>query len=316
MVIRGFLCVKSPQIGDFFFLKGGIFLHSDGFSKHHPLTNFLFFLGAILFGVLFQHPAYLLAGMLCAGIYYVLLQGRNALKSIGRILPLLLIVALINPIFNTQGSHILFRLFGRPYTLEALAYGFAVGSMLVITFLWFGCYNQIMTEDKFTVLFGNLAPSLSLLLVMVFRLIPNLLSRARQISDARRAIGKGGDHLPLKEKIAQGMAVLTSLTGWALESSIVTADSMRSRGYGAAKRTCFQIYQMRLGDYLALFITAACAIATIIGAATGAVDATYTPQLWSAPVDIFLPFYCIYLLIPTFIHVKEVLLCRIFISRI
>ena len=291
-------------------------MHYDGFSKHHPLTNFLFFLGAICFGVLFQHPAYLLAGMVCAGIYYVLLQGRTALKAIGKTLPLLLIVALINPIFNTQGSHILFHLFGRPYTCEALAYGFAVGSILIITLLWFGCYNQIMTEDKFTALFGNLAPSLSLLLVMVFRLIPNLLSRGRQIHDARRAIGKSGDDLPVKEKIAQGMTVLTALTGWALEGSIVTADSMRSRGYGTAKRTCFQIYQMRPGDYLVLLVAAAGALVTIIGAAAGAVDATYTPQIWSAPVNIFLPFYCIYLLIPTFIHAKEVLLCRIFISKI
>ncbi len=291
-------------------------MHYDGFSKHHPLTNFLFFLGAILFGVLFQHPAYLLAGMVCAGVYYVLLQGRIALKAIVKILPLWLIVALINPIFNTQGSHILFYLFGRPYTGEALAYGFAVGSILVITLLWFGCYNQIMTEDKFTVLFGNLAPSLSLLLVMVFRLIPNLVSRAGQIRDARRAIGKGGENLPLKEKITQGMTVLTALTGWALEGSIVTADSMRSRGYGAAKRTCFQIYQMRPGDYVALFATAVGALVTIIGAITGATDATYTPQISSAPVNMFLPFYCIYLLIPTMIHVKEVLLCRIFISKI
>jgi energy-coupling factor transport system permease protein len=246
----------------------------------------------------------------------VLLQGRQALKTIAGMLPLLLIVALINPIFNIQGSHILFRLFGRPYTFEALVYGFAVGSILVITLLWFGCYNQIMTEDKFTTLFGNLAPSLSLLLVMVFRLIPNLLSRARQISDARRAIGKGGDDLPLKEKITQGMAVLTSLTGWALEGSIVTADSMRSRGYGTAKRTSFQIYQMGFGDYVVMLTTALAAAVTIVGAATGALDATYTPQLWSAPVDFFLPVYCIYLLIPTLIHIKEVLQCRIFISRI
>lgn len=291
-------------------------MQTNGFSKYHPLTNFLFFFGAICFGVLFQHPAYLLAGVLCAGLYYALLHGRKSLKMFGGMLPLLLIVALINPIFNIQGSHILFHLFGRPYTMEALAYGFAVGSILVITLLWFGCYNRIMTEDKFTTLFGNLAPSLSLLLVMVFRLIPNLLSHARQISDARRAIGKGGDDLPLKEKLTQGMAVLTSLAGWALEGSIVTADSMRSRGYGAAKRTCFQIYQMRLGDYLALAVTIATAIATIAGAATGATDATYTPRLWSAPVNIFLPIYCIYLLIPTLIHVKEVLQCRIFISRI
>ena len=289
---------------------------TDGFSKCHPVTNFLFFVGAICFGVLFQHPAYLLAAILCAGCYYLLLQGRKALKRIALMLPLFLIVAAINPIFNTQGSRILFFLFGRPYTLEALFYGFAVGGILIITLLWFGCYNHVMTEDKFTALFGNLAPSLSLLLVMVFRLIPALLSKATQITNARRCIGKGAENGTYKEKLKSGMTVLMTLTGWALESSILTADSMRSRGYGTARRSSFQIYRMKRSDWCLLLFTAVTAVFTILGAAMGVTDATYTPFLSAAPISVYLPIYCIYLLIPTFIHLKEVLLCRIFISKI
>ena len=289
---------------------------TDGFSKCHPVTNFLFFIGAICFGVLFQHPAYLLAATLCAGMYYLLLQGRKALKRIALMLPLFLIVAAINPIFNTQGSHVLFFLFGRPYTMEALFYGFAVGGILIITLLWFGCYNHVMTEDKFTALFGNLAPSLSLLLVMVFRLIPALLSKATQIANARRCIGKGAENGTYKEKLKSGMTVLMTLTGWALESSILTADSMRSRGYGTARRSSFQIYRMKRSDWCLLLFTMVTAVLSIIGAAKGVTDATYTPSLSAAPISVYLPIYCIYLLIPTFIHLKEVLLCRIFISKI
>ena len=289
---------------------------TDGFSKCHPVTNFLFFVGAICFGVLFQHPAYLLAAILCAGCYYLLLQGRKALKRIALMLPLFLFVAAINPIFNTQGSRILFFLFGRPYTLEALFYGFAVGGILIITLLWFGCYNHVMTEDKFTALFGNLAPSLSLLLVMVFRLIPALLSKATQITNARRCIGKGAENGTYKEKLKSGMTVLMTLTGWAMESSILTADSMRSRGYGTARRSSFQIYRMKRSDWCLLLFTAVTAVFTILGAAMGVTDATYTPFLSAAPISVYLSIYCIYLLIPTFIHLKEVLLCRIFISKI
>lgn len=291
-------------------------MSNDGFSKCHPVTNLLFFLGAICFGVLFQHPAYLLAAMVCAGTYYALLLGRKALKNMAMMLPLLVVVAAINPLFNIRGNHILFTLLGRPYTLEALGYGFAVGGIFVITLLWFGCYNHVMTEDKFTALFSNLAPSLSLLLVMVFRLIPNLLSKARQITDARRSIGMGAENAGFKEKLNHGITVLLALTGWALESSIFTADSMRSRGYGTARRTSFQIYRMTTSDWYLLLFTAATAAITVWGATTGAVTATYTPVFSAAPVSVFLPIYCIYLLIPTFIHIKEVLLCRIFISRI
>lgn len=288
----------------------------DGFSKCHPAVNFLFFLCAISFGVVFQHPAYLVCALVCAGIYYVLLKGYKAFKTVGLMLPLFLAVTLINPLFNTRGEHILFLVFGRPYTLEALGYGAAVGAILIITLLWFGCYNHVMTGDKFIALFGNLAPSLSLLLVMVLRLIPSLLTKARQIMDARRCIGKGAENAPKKEKLAHGMTVLLTLTGWSLESSIITADSMRSRGYGTAKRSSFQIYRMGRGDWLLLLSTAVAALLTIYGAATGAAETTYTPEFSAAPVSVFLPIYCVFLLIPTFIHVKEVLLCRIFISRI
>jgi len=291
-------------------------LANDGFSKCHPVTNFLFFLGAICFGVLFQHPAYLLAAVLCAGVYYLLLAGRKAIKTFLMLLPLLLIVAAVNPLFNTRGEHVLFSLFGRPYTLEALAYGFAVGAILVITLLWFGCYNHVMTEDKFTALFGNFAPSLSLLLVMVFRMIPNLISKAKQITNARRSIGKGAENAPLKEKLSHSMTVLLTLTGWALESSIQTADSMRSRGYGTAKRTSFRLYRMTPSDWWLLLFTITAAAVTAYSGVTGATEAVYTPEFSAAPVTVFFPVYCIFLLIPTVIHVKEVLICRISISRI
>lgn len=288
----------------------------DGFSKCHPAVNFLFFVGAIVFGVLFQHPAYLLAGLLCAGLYYLLLCGRKALKSMAIMLPLFLIIAAINPLFNTRGEHILFHLFGRPYTLEALGYGFAVGGILVITLLWFGCYNRVMTEDKFTALFGNLMPALSLLLVMVFRLIPALLYKSKQITDARRCIGKSGENLTFRQKISSGMTVLLALAGWSLESGILTADSMRCRGYGTARRTNFQVYRLHLSDWVLLAALALTAAVTVCGAAVGATEAAYVPVFAAAPVSVFLPVYCIFLLIPTIIHIKEVVLCRIFISKI
>ena len=43
----------------------------DPFSRCHPAVQFLFFLGAIGFGVVIQHPAYLLAGWVAAAGYYL-----------------------------------------------------------------------------------------------------------------------------------------------------------------------------------------------------------------------------------------------------
>lgn len=294
-------------------------METDAFSRCHPAVNFLFFAGAIGFGVVIQHPAYLLAGILGAVSYYLLLHGRSGIKMLYSMLPLFLLLTAINPLFNTYGSTVLFHLFGRPYTMEALVYGAAIAAVFVVMLLWFGCYNTVMTSDKFTSLFGNLIPALSLLLVMVLRMIPNLMRKARQIIGVRKSVGKGFQ-TSNKEKIEEGMTVLGSLTSWALEGSIVTADSMRSRGYGSTRRTSFTIYRITATDCGLLAGMLLLMIAVVIAAATGAAKAEYTPQWEIAPVtgrNVFgFTAYCVYLFLPTALHIKEAIQWHISRSRI
>lgn len=293
----------------------------DAFSKCHPAVNFLFFLGAIGFAVMIQHPAYLAAGVVGAAVYYLLLKGSKGWKLLLAMIPLFIFLTLINPLFNIYGATPLFFLLGRPYTVEALLYGGAVAAIFVVMILWLGCYNQVLTSDKFTSLFGNLIPAISLLLVMIFRMVPNLLRKASQIAGVRKSVGKGGaEAASARERIADGMTVLDTLTSWALEGSIVTGDSMRARGYGAAKRTSFMIYTMTLQDWLLLAGMLILASAVILFALLGSTAARYTPEFSVAPVSgrslIGLLAYCLYLLIPTALHIKEAIQWHISRSKI
>jgi len=293
----------------------------DTFSKCHPLVNFIFFVGAICFGVFFQHPAYLAVGIFCGSTYYLLLNGRKGLNMLLALLPLFLFLTVINPLFNTRGDTVLFLLLGRPYTKEALLYGAAVAAVFTDMLIWFGCYNKVLTSDKFTSLFGSLIPALSLLLVMVFRMVPNLMRKTSQITGARRSLGKGpGESSGIKEKVRSGTTVLSALTTWALEGSIVTGDSMRARGYGTAKRSSFMIYRMGSLDWTLLVLFPALAAVVIVFAALGSTAAEYTPQLVIAPVTIEsipgLIAYTLYLLIPTMLRAKEALQWHISRSKI
>ena len=286
----------------------------DAFSQYHPLTNFLFFVGAIGFCVVFQHPAYLAVGIGGAAVYYLLLHGRVGLHRLIGMLPVFLVVSGLNPLFNHYGSRALFTVFGKPYTLEALYYGMALGAMFVGMLLWFGCYSAVLTSDKFVCLFGSLIPSLSLLLVMILRMIPNLTRRAGEIAAARKCIGKGlGEGATNREKISGGLKQLSALTDWALEGSILTADSMRSRGYGSAKRTSFQIYHLCWRDWVLMALMGVLA-ALVIG--LGGTQASYTPKLWIPQPGWGLVCYGVYVLIPAAVHLQEELKWRIFVSRI
>ena len=296
-------------------------MYQDSFSKLHPAVNLLFFIGAIAFGVLLQHPVYLLAGIFASGVYYFLLNGRKGIKNILMMIPLFIFVTLFNPIVNTRGVTVLFTYFDRPYTLEALIYGVAVAATFVLMLLWFGCYGKVLTGDKFTCLFGNLAPSLSLLLVMVFRMIPNLLQKAKQIIGVRSSIGKGtAEKSSFKDKLNSGMTVIGVLTSWALEGSITTSDSMRSRGYGTSKRTSFMIYRMTKTDWMLTAIMFVMLGVVVFFAANGGMNAEFLPERNIASINskniIGFIAYLGYLLIPVILNAKEVIQWNISESKI
>ena len=289
----------------------------DAFSKCHPAVNFLFFVGAISMSVVIQHPPYLLAGIVTGAIYYLLLHGRKGWKTILGLLPMFVVLTGINPLFNLLGATPLFYLGSRPYTLEALLYGATIAGMFVIMMLWFGCYNKVLTGDKFTCLFGSLIPSVSLLLVMVFRMVPTFIRKTRQIIGARKSIGKGlGEKASTKEKLQDGGTVLGALTGWALEGSVVTGDSMRARGYGAAKRSSFMIYRMTKTDWVLLVVMLGLMGGILAAACAGQFSATFVPSVELAPVSWGFATYTCYLLIPSVLHVKEAIQWHISRSKI
>lgn len=286
----------------------------DAFSRCHPAVNFLFFVAALGCGMVIQHPAYILAGVVSGGLYFCLLYGRRGFSRIGMLLPLPILTAVLNPLINHRGKEVLFLVMGKPYTLEALCYGLALGGIFLVMMLWFGCYSAVLTSDKFTSLFGSVIPSLSLLLVMVLRLIPAFTRKTKQVLDARRAIGMGAEQTgSIPEKLRSGMTVLSALTSWALEGSIITADSMRSRGYGCGKRTSFRLYRMTGRDWVLLTLIGALSCIVLLA---GGTDASYTPVMKVAPLGWGFPAYCALLLIPTIFEGKEAAAWRISISKI
>ena len=278
------------------------------FAQLHPAVCFAYFVAAICTCVLVQHPAYLISSLICALLLGISLTGRRAVKQLVMLLPLWAFLSAVNPLLNTRGSHVLLTVFSRPYTLEALCYGMVLAGMFAAMILWFSAYNAVMTEDKFSYLFATLAPSTALLLTTVLRMIPNLIRQAKQIAGARRCIGMGGGE-NIKSKLQSGMANLSVLTSWALEGSVVTADSMNSRGYGAGRRSCYHSYHFGAGDITVSLILAGLMAIVIATLASGGGAAEYTPVTAIAPVtgkNIWgAAAYTLFLLLPTLLNLKE-----------
>jgi energy-coupling factor transport system permease protein len=218
---------------------------NSGFATFHPFVNLVYFIAVLLFGMWFMHPVFQVIALVCAIVYAIVLRGRAAVKfQLIYMLPLLLVMALINPAFNHAGITILFYLKnGNPITLESIQYGIASACMFVTVIIWFSCYNAVMTSDKFIYLFGKIIPALSLVFSMVLRFVPRYQNQLMRISFAQRSIGQHMSQGNFLRRAKNGLTILSIMTTWALENAIETADSMKSRGYGLPGRTSYSLYR-------------------------------------------------------------------------
>ncbi len=252
----------------------------DTFSSYHPLLNFTYFCGVILFSMIFLHPLSLLLSLFGALAYTLRLYGKRGFRLIALyLLPMMLVAALVNPLFNHRGITILGYFRDNPITLESILYGAAVGIMFGTVVLWFSCYNKIMTSDKFLYLFGKVIPAMSLIFSMVLRFVPRFQEQTKVIANGRKCIGKSVQEGTLRERIRNATKILSVMVSWALENSIETADSMRSRGYGLPGRTTFSIYRFDTRDKTAFAFLCLLLLLIAIGAFSGQTAIQYFPAV-------------------------------------
>ena len=262
-------------------------MEKDSFGTYHPIINFVYFIFVIGCAMFLKHPVFLGISCVSSFVYYISLKGKKAWKTaVWLMLPVFLLSALINPLFNHEGVTLLFYFrTGNPLTLESLVYGLASGVMLVSVLNWFSCYQVIMTSDKFIYLFGKIIPALSLILSMVFRFVPKFKNQITKVSDAQKCIGRDVTNGTALTKAKHGMKILSIMTTWALENSVETADSMKSRGYGLRGRTNFSMYRFDTRDKIMFGVLAFFGAAVVAAIAAKKVYFYYFPMLEGNPLN-------------------------------
>ncbi|MBR5329089.1 MAG: energy-coupling factor transporter transmembrane protein EcfT [Firmicutes bacterium] len=254
---------------------------NDTFSTYHPILNFGFFLLVMAFSMLFLQPIYLAISLGAAFCYSLYLNGKKGLLfSLGLALPMILLGTIFNPLFNHEGATILWYFpSGNPLTLESIYYGLASSVMIASVILWFSCYNAIMTSDKFIYIFGRLIPSISLIFSMVLRLVPKFKNQAKVIINGQKCIGRDPMNGNLKQRLQNGVRIISILTTWALENGIETADSMRARGYGLKGRTSFTTFRFDSRDKIMAVAMVLMLVITFVPIAAGKVFISYYPLM-------------------------------------
>ena len=253
-------------------------MKNEAFSRCHPGVNLAFF-GAVLGMTMFiWHPVYLLISFVSGGAYLLYLQGRRGMvRQVGYLLPLLLLTAALNPLFNHEGVTVLWYLPNdNPITLEAVCFGLASAVMMGASVLWFNCFHAVFTSDKIIYLFGRVIPAMSLLISMTLRFAPRFKAFLQGVLRTQRAMRRPEN---AKEKLQQALAAFSATVSWAMEQSIVSADSMKSRGFGLGGRTAYSIYRFERRDGIVLLILAVLWTGAALPHLLGFMGWTYYPSL-------------------------------------
>ena len=284
---------------------------TDAFSKLHPTVNFIFFALVLVLSMFVMNPVCLAMSLVCAFVNAVYLNGIKTVKlCLKFILPMVLLVIIINPVFNHQGVTILtYFPWGNPLTLESIVYGTASAALLSSVVLWFSVFNSVITSDKLVYLFGRIIPSLSLVLSMSLRFVPKFSAQLKNVRNAQRCIGRDISDGSILNRIKNGIRIISIMLSWSMENAIETADSMKSRGFGLQGRTAYSIYKFDRRDLIVLIIVSLLGVSVSVAVIAGVIDFYYFPLIKGNLTDImsiatfFL--YGILMLIPTILNAGE-----------
>lgn len=290
------------------------------FGNYHPVTLLIYFISVLLVAMFVSNPVLQLLSLSGAILFNVMLQRRNEiLGNIGFYIPLFLLISVTNPLFSHNGVTPLFFLNGNPVTFEAIIYGIAIAVMIVGVMIWFKCYSEIMSSDKFLYLFGKAIPKLSLVLSMAFRFIPLFKRQMQKVNKAQKALGLYSSQ-SFMDKLRSGSSVFVAMISWSLENSMDTSDSMKARGYGLKGRTTFTLFRLYSDDIVLMTLCVTLLGVTFIGVAIGLADFNYYPYIsdlnTSPSAIIIYTAFGIISFLPFLIEVKEALAWKYYISKI
>jgi len=227
-----------------------------GFASVHPAPCFLYYVGLVILAMTIYHPLFLFFALCSQVLLNFMQDGGRRLKASARFYIFLgLFIALANPFVSHRGQTVLFYFLDNPITLEAVVYGIAMMMSLLTVLISLVSYNMVITPDKFMFLFSSAFPKTAFLCMMAMRFVPVLRRRSQEIAVVQKTRGTDISTGTFMQRIKNGMQILIILVTWSLEEAIITARSMRARGYGVIKnRSSYFDYKMTRRDWIVFFL--------------------------------------------------------------
>ena len=259
------------------------------FTKMHPLVLLIYILGMLIVTMSSLNPLLLSLSLISGIAVLVFLKGRKAklVHIIFFSIPILIFMILIQPLFYHTGQTVLFYVNESAVYKENYIYGGIVSLMLIAGVVWCMVLRELLDSEKIYYLFGKLSPTLGLFFTMILRFIPLMRERLEQIHEGEISMGRIGPNAGHIATIRNRLKEVSILVGWSLESSIETANSMESRGYGLKGRTSYNRFNFKGLDIGLIILESLALVYMIAVLVTKGFRVYYLPVIILNKWDIF-----------------------------
>ncbi|MBE5958283.1 MAG: energy-coupling factor transporter transmembrane protein EcfT [Lachnospiraceae bacterium] len=225
------------------------------FREFHPIVNLIFILEVLILTMSAINPYSAGISLIVAITYGVYLYGVRFIKIfVVLAIPVIIFAGIIVPLFSHNGETALFYINDLPVTLETMIFGLVTGMVMMATIAWFYVAGSMIDTEKFLYLTGRIFPTISLIISMTIGMIPVLIRRYKEVSDAQAGLGRISSKMSLPKRIGFIIKKMSIVITWSLENSVSTTISMESRGYGTGKRTNAHLYKFVGSDRIMLAV--------------------------------------------------------------
>lgn len=264
-------------------------------ERMHPLCCFLYML-AVLGVTIFTRSPILIAESALGAVLLMVVSDKGKLALL---FPVIVVIsAVTNPLFSHNGVTVLFFAGDIPFTAEAVLYGALFGLMLAAVSGWSISSIRYITSDKYIWLFGRILPTSGLVLSCGLRFVPLFIRRTKSFAAAQSS-----------ESLREHLRAFSSAVGYSAEEAMSSADSMKARGYGCAKRTSYSLYRLGKRESTVLFTVILLAASAVSLMVLGGGEFYFYPALSAVGNDINdILLYIVFgvlCILPTFAVIRE-----------
>lgn len=199
-------------------------------------------------------------------------------------LPGVILLVLLNPLFNHTGNTPLFYVNDDPYTLEALIVGIRYGMIMLSLIIWFQASFRALSLNRVFHLLSKILPTTALMLTMIYKSTNDINARREEVSSCQKSFLKPQKGVIKKIKLLS--AELLAVSQNALEGSVIKGISMSSRGFELKGKTSVYKISLKRDDHIFICVSLVLLLFYFIGVAKNV-------------------FICVFLLLPAIYQIKE-----------